>query len=68
MTAMTNIIDQSVFIKHKKKQQREMWYSGKLSDREFVDWLLVHGDDQDVEWLCSTLDPDFDIVSPSNDN
>lgn len=45
-----------------------MWYDGKLSDREFVDWLLVNGDDEDVEWLSQTLDPDFDLVDPANDN
>lgn len=65
---MTNIIENTVFIKHKKQQQREMWYDGKLSDREFVDWLLVNGDDEDVEWLCQRIDPDFDLMDPANDN
>ena len=68
MNTMTNIIDNTVFIKHKKQQQRDMWYDGKLSDRDFVDWLLVNGDDEDVEWLSQTLDPDFDIMDPANDN
>jgi hypothetical protein len=68
MNTMTKIIDNTVFIKHKKQQQRAMWYDGKLSDREFVDWLLVNGDDEDVEWLSQTLDPDFDFMDPANDN
>jgi len=46
-----------------------MWYEGKLADREFVDWLLTHGDDDDVEWLSQALDPDFDTPKdPANDN
>ena len=75
MQTMThnNIIDTATFMTHKKRQQRAMWYKGTITDREFVDWLLAHGDDSDVEWLCSNLDPDFDveldtIKDPSNDN
>ena len=54
---------------NKKEQQRKLWYDGYLSDREFVDWLLVHGDDSDVEWLSTQLDEDFDApTDPANDN
>ena len=69
-TMMTdNIISRDVFLKNKKEQQRKLWYDGYLSDREFVDWLLVHGDDSDVEWLSTQLDEDFDApTDPVNDN
>ena len=47
-----------------------MWRLGELSDREFVDWILVWGDDEDVEWLSQNLAHDFDIDmgEPTNDN
>jgi len=65
-----NVINREEFLKRKKEQQIDMWRLGELSDREFVDWILVWGDDEDVEWLSQNLDSDFDFVpeDPQNDN
>ena len=64
-----NVINREEFLKRKKEQQIDMWRLGELSDREFVDWILVWGDDEDVEWLSQNLDSDFDFVpeDPQND-
>ena len=65
-----NVINREEFLKRKKEQLIDMWRLGELSDREFVDWILVWGDDEDVEWLSQNLDSDFDFVpeDPQNDN
>mgnify|MGYP001178826709 FL=1 len=65
-----NVINRDEFLRRKKEQQIDMWRLGELSDREFVDWILVWGDDEDVEWLSQNLAHDFDIDmgEPTNDN
>lgn len=55
-----NVISKEEFLLAKKEQLKDMWYEGKLPARELVDWLLVMGDDQDIEWLQKHFDPNFD--------
>ena len=52
-----NVITQSQFIEHKKAQQIQLWQQGRVQTHQLVDWILIYGTDQDVEWLCANFDP-----------
>ena len=54
---MSNVITKTQFLVFKKKQQLDMWTKHQLSDKDYIDWLLVHGNDQDIEMLCDMFDP-----------
>jgi len=51
------IINKEQFLKKKKEQQLEMWSHGNISNKSLIDFLLVHGNDTDIEWLCVNFDP-----------
>lgn len=57
---MSNIISKEEFLLAKREQLIEMWRSGELPARELVDWMLVMGNDSDIEWLQKNFDPNFD--------
>lgn len=57
---MSNIITKEQFLLAKREQLIEMWRSGELPARELVDWMLVMGNDDDIEWLQKHFDPNFD--------
>jgi len=57
---MSNVISKEDFLLAKREQLIEMWRSGELPARELVDWMLVMGNDSDIEWLQKNFDPNFD--------
>lgn len=57
---MSNVISKEEFLLAKREQLIEMWRSGELPARELVDWMLVMGNDSDIEWLQKNFDPNFD--------
>jgi hypothetical protein len=57
---MTNVISKEQFLLAKREQLIQMYYDGKLPARELIDWMLIMGDDRDIEWLQKNFDPNFD--------
>lgn len=57
---MSNVISKEDFLLAKREQLIEMWRSGELPARELIDWMLVMGNDSDIEWLQKNFDPNFD--------
>jgi hypothetical protein len=51
------IIHKDFFLSKKKEQQYELWTDGNITSKSLIDFLLVHGTDDDIEWLCHTFDP-----------
>jgi len=46
------IITREQFLKLRKAQILNQWMRGEMSDASLIDWLLVYGDDGDIEWLA----------------
>lgn len=51
----TNIVTKDEFLARRKDQIKQDWLAGKCSDRQLIDWLLVQGNDSDIEWLMSAF-------------
>lgn len=46
-----NIIYKEQFLALRKEQIKKSWTQGDITDRALVDWLLIQGNDKDIEWL-----------------
>lgn len=59
---MAQIISRDLFMRAKIDQQIELWKHNSLSTPDMVDYVLAHGTDTDVEWLCANFDPEETIT------
>lgn len=46
------VISREQFLQQRKSQIIRDWLEGSFSDAKLIDWLLIYGNDKDIEWLA----------------